>query len=161
MKPRDTRISAPDEAAAFAARVRAAGRTVVLANGVFDLLHAGHIRYLRQARALGDALIVAVTSDRSVRARQGPDRPLNPEHERAELILALAAVDAVVVVDQDTAPGLVSRIQPDILVKAAGEGADEAAGEDIVEQRGGRVVRIDPAPGFSTTSLVDRVRRLR
>ena len=134
---------------------------MVFTNGVFDLLHPGHVRYLREARALGDALIVAVNSDRSVGAIKGPERPINPEDERAELLLALHPVDAAVIFDEDTPHTIVSRIQPDILVKGADWDADEIVGRDVVERRGGRVVRLQFAPGFSTTTLIQRVRQLR
>ena len=97
MRRRSPQVSSADEAAAFAERIRARNGTVVFTNGVFDLLHPGHVRYLRAARALGDALIVAVNSDRSVRANKGPSRPINPEDERAELLLALDCVDAAVI----------------------------------------------------------------
>jgi len=130
----------------------------VFTNGVFDLVHPGHIRYLREARALGDALIVAVNSDRSVRANKGDARPITPEHERAEVLLALASVDAVVIFDEPTPHQIIGRIQPDVLVKGADWGPTEIIGRDIVEARGGRVVRIELAPGFSTTGLVERVR---
>jgi D-glycero-beta-D-manno-heptose 1-phosphate adenylyltransferase len=156
------RISTPDEAAAFARSVQARGRTVVFTNGVFDLLHPGHIRYLQQARALGDALIVAVNSDRSVRAlNKAPDRPVNPDAERAEVLLALGCVDAVVVFDEDTPHAVISRVQPDVLVKGADWGPDHIVGRDVVEGRGGRVVRIELAPGYSTTELIRQVRGLR
>jgi D-beta-D-heptose 7-phosphate kinase/D-beta-D-heptose 1-phosphate adenosyltransferase len=126
---------------------------------VFDLLHPGHVRYLQDARALGDALIVAVNSDRSVRALdKGPDRPVNPERERAEVLLALGCVDAAVVFDEDTPYAIITRLQPDILVKGADWKADNIVGRDVVEARGGRVVRITMAPGFSTTELIRRVR---
>jgi rfaE bifunctional protein nucleotidyltransferase chain/domain len=152
------RILTVDEAAAFAGRVRAAGGTVVFSNGVFDLLHPGHVRYLRDARALGTALIVAVNSDRSVRSIKGAGRPVNDERERAELLRALACVDAAVIFDEETPHEIIGRIQPDILVKGADWGPDAIVGRDIVERRGGRVVRIALAPGFSTTSLIERVR---
>lgn len=161
MRPHRSRISSADEAAAFADRVRAGGGKVVFTNGVFDLLHPGHVRYLREARALGEALIVAVNSDRSVRAIKGPERPINPEHERAELLLAIHPVDAAVIFDEDTPHAIVSRIQPDILVKGADWGADDIVGRDVVERRGGRVVRIELAPGFSSSTLIERVRRIR
>lgn len=148
-------------AAAFAAAVRAHGGTVVFTNGVFDVLHPGHVRYLRDARALGNALIVAVNSDRSVRANKGPARPVNPEQERAEVLLALGSVDAAVIFDEETPHAIISAIQPDILVKGADWGPDHIVGRDLVEARGGRVVRIALAPGFSTTALIDKVRRLR
>ena len=151
-------ISSADQAAAFAEQLRARGRKVVFTNGVFDLLHPGHVRYLRDARALGDALIVAVNSDRSVRSNKGPGRPLNPEHERAEVLLALACVDTAVIFDEETPHAIVSRIQPDVLVKGADWGEDHIVGRDIVEERGGRVVRIELSQGYSTTELIRRVR---
>jgi len=125
---------------------------------VFDLLHPGHVRYLEAARRLGDALIVGINSDRSVRAIKGPTRPLNPEHERAEVLLSLSSVDAVVVFDEDTPHSLITTIQPDILVKGSDWGANDIVGRDVVEARGGRVVRIDLAEGYSTTELIRRVR---
>ena len=127
-------------------------------NGVFDLLHPGHVRYLSDARRLGYALMVAVNSDRSVRAIKGPARPINPEGERAEVLLALACVDAAVIFDEDTPHEIVRKIQPDILVKGADWGPDNIVGRDIVEARGGRVVRLELAPGHSTTELINRVR---
>ena len=158
MRRQSPRLSSADEAAAFAARVHARGGTVVFTNGVFDLLHPGHVRYLADARALGDALIVAVNSDRSVRANKGPARPINPEGERAELLLALECVDAAVIFDEDTPQAIVTRIQPDILVKGADWGPDSIVGRDIVEARGGRVVRLELEPGHSTTDLISRAR---
>jgi D-beta-D-heptose 7-phosphate kinase/D-beta-D-heptose 1-phosphate adenosyltransferase len=131
----------------------------VFTNGVFDLVHPGHVRYLREARALGDALIVAVNSDRSVRANKGPDRPINPELERAEVLAALDCVDAVVLFDEDTPHAIVTRILPDVLVKGADWPEDNIVGRDVVEARGGKVVRIELAPGFSTTELIRKVRR--
>ncbi|MGE0444352.1 MAG: D-glycero-beta-D-manno-heptose 1-phosphate adenylyltransferase [Vicinamibacterales bacterium] len=148
-----------DEATALAASIQARGGKVVFTNGVFDLLHPGHLRYLQEARALGDVLIVAVNSDRSVRAIKGPERPITPEHERAEILLALACVDAVVVFDEDTPHAVISRIQPDILVKGADWGEHNIVGRDVVEARGGRVVRIALAEGYSTTELIKRIRR--
>jgi rfaE bifunctional protein nucleotidyltransferase chain/domain len=148
------------EAASFAEGIRERGGHVVFTNGVFDLLHPGHVRYLREARALGDALIVAVNSDRSVRAYKGPDRPINPEGERAEVLLALSCVDAVVVFDEETPHTIVGMIKPDVLVKGADWDEDNIVGRDIVEARGGRVVRMTLSPGFSTTALVEKARRL-
>jgi D-glycero-beta-D-manno-heptose 1-phosphate adenylyltransferase len=147
------------EAIAWAGRLRAEGKTIVFTNGVFDLLHPGHVRYLADARAQGDALIVAVNSDRSVRAIKGPSRPINREAERAEVLAALAAVDAVVIFDEDDPHAIVSAIQPDILVKGADWAADRIIGRDVVEARGGRVVRIQFAPGFSTTAMIEKIRR--
>ena len=132
------------------------GGLVVFTNGVFDLLHPGHVRYLQDARRLGALLIVGVNSDRSVRAIKEPGRPLNPEDERAEVLLSLACVDAVVVFDEDTPHRLIEAIQPDVLVKGADWGPTEIIGRDVVEARGGRVVRIDLTPGYSTTELIRR-----
>lgn len=153
--------SSADDAAAFAAAVRARGGRVVFTNGVFDLLHPGHVRYLQDARGLGDALIVAVNSDRSVRVNKGPQRPINPETERAEVLLALRCVDAAVIFDEDTPHAIISRIQPDVLVKGADWGEHDIVGRDIVEARGGRVVRVELAAGYSSTSLISRVKELR
>ena len=139
--------------------IRASGGRVVFTNGVFDLLHPGHVRYLQEARALGEALIVGVNSDRSVRALgKAPDRPINPEGERVEVLLALSCVDAAIVFDEDTPHAIISAIQPDVLVKGADWGEDNIVGRDVVEARGGRVVRIALAPGFSTTAIVGKIR---
>ena len=146
------------EAAALVRRLREDGRTIVFTNGVFDLLHPGHIRYLQHARTLGDALIVGVNSDRSVRAIKGANRPITPEAERAEILAALAAVDAVVVFDEDTPHELIAALQPDVLVKGADWAEDAIVGRDIVENRGGRVVRIDVEPGYSTSAIVEKIR---
>jgi len=145
-------------AKALAARVQAAGGAVVFTNGVFDLLHPGHVRYLQDARRLGDALIVGVNSDRSVRANKGPERPINPERERAEVLAALACVDVAVIFDEDTPHALVAQVQPDVLVKGADWGEHDIVGRDVVEARGGRVVRMELSPGFSTTGLIERTR---
>jgi D-beta-D-heptose 7-phosphate kinase/D-beta-D-heptose 1-phosphate adenosyltransferase len=151
-------ILSRQQASAFAARVRANGGRVVFTNGVFDLLHPGHVRYLRDARALGDALIVGVNSDRSVRANKGPARPITPEVERAELLASLGSVDAVTVFDEDTPHALITAVQPDVLVKGADWGPDDIVGRDVVEARGGAIVRVALAEGFSSTRLIDRVR---
>lgn len=140
-------------------RLRAAGKAVVVTNGVFDLLHPGHVRYLQAARRQGDALIVAVNSDRSVRAYKGEGRPLVPERERAELLAALAVVDGVVIFDEETPHALIARLQPDVLVKGADWPANQVVGRDVVEARGGRVVRVPVAEGYSTSALVAKVRR--
>lgn len=150
-----------DEGAALVARLRRDGKRVVFTNGVYDLIHPGHVRYLQAARALGGALVVGVNSDRSVRANKGPSRPVNPEAERAEVIAALACVDAAIVFDEDTPLEIITRLQPDVLVKGADWAHDAIVGRDIVEARGGRVVRMPVEQGFSTTSLIERVRRWR
>ena len=143
----------------MAERARGEGKKIVFTNGVFDILHPGHIRYLRDARALGDLLIVGVNSDRSVKAlNKAPDRPINAEGERAEVLSALASVDAVVVFDEDTPHEIISAIQPDILVKGADWGENAIVGRDVVEARGGQVVRITLAEGYSTTKILERIR---
>jgi D-beta-D-heptose 7-phosphate kinase/D-beta-D-heptose 1-phosphate adenosyltransferase len=147
-----------DEARLFADSLRRDGKRVVFTNGVFDLLHPGHVRYLLAARAEGDALIVGVNSDRSVGANKGPDRPLTPEHERAEILAALECVDAVVIFDEDTPDEIIKAVQPDVLVKGADWAADAIVGRDTVEARGGRVVRMPIEQGWSTTEIVERIR---
>jgi D-beta-D-heptose 7-phosphate kinase/D-beta-D-heptose 1-phosphate adenosyltransferase len=127
-------------AAALAASQRRAGQRVVFTNGVFDLLHPGHLRHLQAARALGDLLIVGVSSDRSVRATRGSGRPVTPEAERAEILDALACVDAVVIFDQETPDEIIREIQPDVLAKSSGHAA---------------------GAGWSTASIVEKIRRLR
>ena len=140
-------------------RLRQQGRVVVFTNGVFDVLHPGHARYLADARACGDALIVGINSDRSARTLdKGPDRPVHPELERAEVVAALRAVDAVVIFDEETPFSIVSALQPDVLAKGADWAADAIVGRDVVEARGGRVVRIPLAAGYSTSSILARLR---
>jgi rfaE bifunctional protein nucleotidyltransferase chain/domain len=149
-----------DSVAAWAEAQRRGGRRLVFTNGVYDLVHPGHIEYLEAARAAGDVLIVAVNSDRSVRANKGPSRPILPEDERAELVASLRVVDAVVIFDAETPADIVRRVQPDVLVKGADWAADAIVGRDTVEARGGTVLRIDLVPGYSTTAIVEKVRRL-
>jgi D-beta-D-heptose 7-phosphate kinase/D-beta-D-heptose 1-phosphate adenosyltransferase len=144
---------------ALARTVRAQGGRVVFTNGVFDILHPGHVRYLQQARGLGDALIVGVNSDRSVRAIKGPGRPVNTEIERVEILLALSAVDAAVIFDEGTPLELITALEPDILVKGSDWPADQIVGREFVEARGGQVVLMPFSQGHSTTHLIDRVRR--
>jgi D-glycero-beta-D-manno-heptose 1-phosphate adenylyltransferase len=147
-----------DEIVAAASRLRAEGKTIVFTNGVFDLLHPGHVRYLQQARSLGGALLVGVNSDRSVRANKGSSRPITPELERAEILAALSCVDAVAIFDEATPHAIISLVQPDILVKGADWAENAIVGRDVVEARGGRVVRVAIEPGYSTTAIVDKIR---
>jgi D-beta-D-heptose 7-phosphate kinase/D-beta-D-heptose 1-phosphate adenosyltransferase len=146
------------EAVAFVEHLRQAGREVVFTNGVFDLLHPGHVRYLQDARREGGALVVAVNSDRSTRAIKGPARPITPEQERAEVLAALACVDAVVVFDEDDPHQIISRLRPDVLVKGADWALDAIIGRDLVESLGGRVVRIPLAEGYSTSAIMKKIR---
>jgi D-beta-D-heptose 7-phosphate kinase/D-beta-D-heptose 1-phosphate adenosyltransferase len=145
-------------AAAWAESQRRAGRRVVFTNGVFDVLHPGHVRYLQAARAEGDVLVIAVNSDRSVRGNKGPSRPILPEAERAEILASLACVDAVVIFDEPTPADIIRAIQPDVLVKGADWAADAIVGRDTVEARGGKVVRVAVEEGWSTTTIVERMK---
>ena len=149
------------EVVQLATRLRAEGKRVVFTNGVFDLLHPGHVRYLQQARALGDALIVGLNSDRSVRRVKGAGRPVTPEGERAEILAALDCVDAVVVFDEDTPHAIISAVQPDVLVKGADWAENAVVGRDIVEARGGRVIRVPVEAGYSTSAIVEKVKNAR
>lgn len=133
------------------------GEKVVFTNGCFDLLHPGHVRLLEQARALGTVLVVAVNSDRSVRALKGAGRPLVPEKERAELLAALTAVDAVSFFDEPTPRELVAALLPDVLVKGGDWRPDEIVGRQEVEAAGGRVVSIPYIEGYSTSALIGRI----
>ena len=148
------------EAARWAAELRRQGKSIVFTNGVFDLLHPGHVRYLQQARRLGDVLVVAVNSDRSARASKGESRPITPETERAEILAALAAVDAVVIFDEETPYEAIKAIEPDVLVKGADWALDAIVGRDLVEGRGGRVVRVPVEQGHSTTAIVNRIKEI-
>ena len=159
MKTINPRASSREAVAEFARDTQRRGGIVVFTNGVFDLLHPGHLRYLTEARSLGDALIVGVNSDRSVRANKGPERPINRAEERMEILLALACVDAAAVFDEDTPLSIITQVQPDVLVKGADWGPNNIVGRDVVEARGGRVVRVNLAEGFSTTNLIGKTPR--
>jgi D-beta-D-heptose 7-phosphate kinase/D-beta-D-heptose 1-phosphate adenosyltransferase len=143
----------------FVREARAAGKRIVFTNGVFDILHPGHVRYLQAARAHGDLLIVGLNSDASVRRNKGPGRPINAESERAEVLAALACVDAVSIFDDETPADIIRRVQPDVLVKGSDWPADQIVGRDTVEARGGRVILEPVEHGFSTSSIIDRVRQ--
>ena len=130
------------------------GKTVVFTNGCYDLLHPGHIRLLEQARSLGDILILALNSDTSVRRMKGPSRPMICETERAAMALALAAVDAVTLFDEDTPRELIGEVLPDVLVKGA-DWSHFIAGREEVEAAGGRVLTVALEPGYSTTNIVE------
>jgi D-beta-D-heptose 7-phosphate kinase/D-beta-D-heptose 1-phosphate adenosyltransferase len=138
-------------------RLRAAGRRLVFTNGCFDILHVGHARYLAEARALGDALLVAVNSDRSVRALKGEGRPVVPEAERAELLAALEAVSLVTIFDEESPRSLIAELLPDVLVKGGDYRPDEIHGREEVEAAGGRVLALPFVEGASTTDIIERV----
>jgi D-glycero-beta-D-manno-heptose 1-phosphate adenylyltransferase len=136
------------------------GLKVVFTNGCFDLLHPGHTRYLSQARELGDCLLVALNSDRSVRAIKGAGRPIFPEQERAEILASLEAVDYVTIFDDLTPQSLIKRIHPQVLVKGADWGPDQIVGKEEVESAGGQVIAVPVVPGFSTSSLIQAARKV-
>ena len=139
-------------------RLRAAGTRLVFTNGVFDLLHVGHVRYLTQARELGDALVVAINSDRTVRELKGPDRPVFNEAERAEILAALRMVDYVTIFDDVSPRSLISELLPDVLVKGGDYDLDQIHGREEVEAAGGKVVSLPFVEGASTTTLIDKIR---
>lgn len=137
---------------------RAAGERIVFTNGVFDLLHRGHVEYLEESAALGDHLVVGINSDDSVRRLKGEDRPLTPAKERAELLEALACVDLVVTFDEDTPERLIGEIAPDVLVKGGDWALDRIVGRELVEGRGGKVLNVPLREGLSTSALLARIR---
>jgi D-beta-D-heptose 7-phosphate kinase/D-beta-D-heptose 1-phosphate adenosyltransferase len=133
------------------------GLSLVFTNGCFDLLHPGHVRYLKQARALGDALVVALNSDASVRALKGANRPILNQHERAEVIAALESVDYVMVFDEQTPRDLIAALIPDVLVKGGDWQIDQIVGRDEVEAAGGKVLALPFVEGLSTTDIIGRI----
>jgi rfaE bifunctional protein nucleotidyltransferase chain/domain len=154
------RIVSQEELIALLSRPNRRSRRVVFTNGCFDLLHPGHIRTLEQARALGDLLVVALNADASVRKAKGDSRPVIAENERAELLAALEAVDFVVLFGEPTPRELIAKLAPDVLVKGADWGSTEIVGREEVEKAGGRVVSIALEPGYSTTSILQRIGKL-
>ena len=154
------RILSDDALASFVDDARRRGRRIVFTNGVFDILHPGHVRYLEAARTHGDLLIVGLNSDASVRRNKGDGRPINPELERAEVLTALECVDAVSIFDEDTPAEIIRRVCPDVLVKGADWPEDQIVGRDTVEAHGGVVIREPIAPGYSTSQIIERVRRI-
>ena len=140
--------------------LRQAGKTIVFTNGCFDILHVGHVRYLREAKKLADILVLALNSDASVRAIKGEKRPLVPEDERADIMAALESIDYVILFDDPTPQQLVEYLQPDILVKG-GDWAEAAiAGADFVKASGGRVITIPLTEGRSTTNIIEKIRQV-
>jgi len=137
--------------------LRDSGKRVVFTNGCFDILHPGHSRYLSAARGLGDHLIVAVNSDRSVKRIKGPQRPVFSEGARAEMLAALSFVDRVIIFDEETPLELITLLLPDILVKGGDWGEDEIVGADVVKGAGGEVRRIPFVDGYSTTGIIERI----
>src|SRR3974390_1215444 len=148
-----------EEAGRWGRELQAQGLKVVFTNGCFDLLHVGHVAYLEEARSLGDALVVAVNTDASVRRLgKGGLRPVNPEADRARVMAALAAVDRVLLFDEDTPLTLLTELQPDVLVKGGDYQMSEVVGREVVLARGGRVLILPFRAGYSTSLLVERIR---
>ena len=147
-----------DELIKIAAQARRNGKSVVFTNGCFDLLHRGHVHVLRQAKAAGDLLIVAINSDQSVKAIKGPTRPVAAEMDRLELIAAMEMVDYVILFDEPDPSKLIAAIKPNVLAKGGDWGADGVVGADIVEREGGRVLLVPYLKGYSTTEMIERIR---
>lgn len=139
--------------------LRAAGKSLVFTNGVFDLLHVGHVRYLAAARALGDALVVAINSDRTVRELKGDGRPVVNENERAEILAALRQVDYVTIFDDVSPRSLIAKLLPDVLVKGGDYALDEIHGREEVEAAGGRVIALPFVEGASTSTIIERMKK--
>jgi len=154
-----TKILSIDELLLERARLRTAGKALVFTNGVFDILHVGHVRYLEQARALGDALVVAINSDRTVRELKGANRPLMNENERAEILAALRAVNYVTIFDDISPRSMITKLLPDVLVKGGDYALDEIHGREEVESAGGRVVSLPFIAGVSSSAIIERVKK--
>jgi D-beta-D-heptose 7-phosphate kinase/D-beta-D-heptose 1-phosphate adenosyltransferase len=152
------KILTPAEMLGERQSLRAAGRRLVFTNGVFDLLHVGHVRYLAEARTLGDALLVAINSDRTVRKLKGPDRPVFEEGERAEILAALRCVDYVTIFDDVSPRKLIGELLPDVLVKGGDYDLDQIHGREEVEAAGGKVISLPFVKGASTTALIERMK---
>ena len=153
------KILSPEQMLRERERLRADGKRLVFTNGVFDLLHVGHVRYLEQSRALGDALLVAINSDRTVRELKGPDRPVFDQAERAEILAALRCVDYVTVFDNISPRSLITGLLPDVLVKGGDYQLDQIHGREEVESAGGNVISLPFVEGASTTQLIERMKR--
>lgn len=148
-----------DELLGVRQSLRAAPKTVVFTNGVFDLLHVGHVRYLAAARSLGDALVVAINSDRTVRELKGEGRPVTNENERAEILAALRQVDYVTIFDDVSPRSLIAKLLPDVLVKGGDYALAEIHGREEVEAAGGRVVSLPFVDGASTSAIIERMKK--
>jgi D-beta-D-heptose 7-phosphate kinase/D-beta-D-heptose 1-phosphate adenosyltransferase len=153
------KILSEDSLLAERARLRSSGRKLVFTNGVFDILHVGHVRYLAEARSLGDALVVAINSDASVRALKGAGRPLMNENERAEILAALRAASYVTIFDDVSPRSLIARLLPDVLVKGGDYALDEIHGREEVETAGGRVVSLPFVEGVSSSAIIERMKK--
>jgi D-beta-D-heptose 7-phosphate kinase/D-beta-D-heptose 1-phosphate adenosyltransferase len=153
------KIVSEDELLKERTRLRAAGQKLVFTNGVFDILHVGHVRYLGEARGLGDALVVAINSDRTVRELKGADRPLMNQDERAEILAALRATSYVTIFDDLSPRSLIASLLPDVLVKGGDYALDEIHGREEVEAAGGRVVSLPFVAGVSSSAIIGRMKK--
>lgn len=145
------------EAVPIVDETRKRGGVIVFTNGCFDLLHSGHVVYLQNAKALGDLLVVAINSDESVREIKGPRRPINPLEERALVLSGLSSVDLIIPFEEPTPYPLIAMVQPDVLVKGGDWAESDIVGRDLVEARGGKVVRLSLREGISTTEIIRRI----
>jgi rfaE bifunctional protein nucleotidyltransferase chain/domain len=159
VRPAAAKVGAIDEVASAVASARAAGRTVAFANGCFDVLHVGHVRYLAGARAEADVLVVGINGDASVRRLKGPDRPVMPEADRALLVAALRVVDHVVVFQEDDVKALLLRLKPDVHCKGTDYTPDTVPERDVVRGYGGRVAIVGDPKSHDTRVLLERLRR--
>jgi len=148
-----------DELTEIAKRLKKEGKKIIFTNGCFDLLHLGHIRYLKEARRLGDSLIVGLNSDNSVRSLKGKNRPLVKEKDRAEILSALEAVDYIVIFDELTPKNLIAKIIPNVLAKGGDWKKEEVVGRDTVEAHGGEVIIIPEVKGYSTSTLISKIQK--
>ena len=142
----------------FCRLLRAGGKKIVFTNGCFDILHAGHVRYLEKAKAFGDVLVLGLNSDASVRANKGPSRPINSEMDRAEVVGALASVDAVVLFDELTAESIIAKVRPDVYVKGGDYTIETLPEAKIVQSYGGRVEFVSLVAGRSTTNVIEKIK---
>lgn len=155
------KILGPDQLLGVREGLRAQGKRLVFTNGVFDLLHVGHVRFLAEARSFGDALLVAINSDRTVRELKGQGRPITNESERAEILAALRVVDYVTIFDDISPRSLIAKLLPDVLVKGGDYGLDEIHGREEVEAAGGKAMSLPFVDGASTSGMIERMRRLK
>lgn len=155
-----SKLVSPARISGWLARARRQKKKIVFTNGCFDVLHVGHVRYLHQARSLGDALVIGLNTDASVRRLKGPSRPVNAEKDRAEVLGALASVDAVVLFDEPTPLSLIQKVKPDYLVKGGDWKKKDIVGSDFVESYGGKVRSLPFVQGFSTTAALEKIQKL-
>ena len=153
----DVKVKSWEETLKLRRQSKSEGRRVVFTNGVFDILHRGHVEYLAKARAMGDLLVVGMNSDASVNRIKGPSRPVNHQEDRAVVLSALACVDCVVVFEEDTPLKIIELLVPDVLVKGADWRVEDIVGADVVIKNGGRVENIELTPGRSTTNVIDKI----